>query len=79
MNVCPKHAIDLDWQDDGTEFVEKMADYAAEGVHGSLLPDHHAAGEEKFTRLWPGTNPKLQLEAAEEMNVGRREYTLVEI
>ncbi|HJJ91260.1 MAG TPA: 4Fe-4S ferredoxin, partial [Methanocorpusculum sp.] len=52
---------------------------AAEGVQGSLLPDHHEAGEEKFTRIWPGTSPELQLEAAEEMNVGRREYRLVEV
>ena len=52
---------------------------AAEGVQGSLLPDHHEAGEEKFTRVWPGTSPELQLEAAEEMNVGRREYRRVEV
>lgn len=138
MNACPEHAIDLDWQDDGVVFVEKLAEYAAgavanktgkafyinfltnitphcdctpwndipfvpdigilasrdpvaldkacydlvnaaAGVKGSLLLDHHEPEEEKFTRVWPGTSPELQLEAAEEMNVGRREYNLVEI
>ena len=138
MNTCPQHAIDLDWQDDGPAFVERMADYAAgavanktgklffinfltnitphcdctpwndipivpdigilasrdpvaldhacfdlvngaEGIHGSLLPDHHHAGEEKFTRVWPGTDPELQLSAAESMGVGHREYRLKEV
>ena len=50
-----------------------------EGVKGSLLPDHHHAGEEKFTRVWPGTNPELQFSVAEEMNLGKREYRLKEI
>lgn len=138
MNTCPQHAIDLDWQDDGVVFVERMIEYAAgavanktgkvfyinfltnitphcdctpwndtpfvpdigilasrdpvaldkacydlvnnaEGVHGTLLPDHHHAGEEKFTRVWPGTNPELQFTIAEEMGLGRREYRLKEI
>ncbi|MDO5845640.1 MAG: DUF362 domain-containing protein [Methanocorpusculum sp.] len=52
---------------------------AEEGVCGSLLPDHHHAGEEKFTRVWPGTNPELQFAAAEEMAVGHREYRLVPV
>jgi hypothetical protein len=50
-----------------------------EGVFGSLLPDHHQPGEEKFTRVWPGTNPELQISYAEEMGLGRGEYRLVEI
>lgn len=52
---------------------------AAEGIRGSLLPDNFASGEEKFTRVWPGTDPELQFTAAEEMNVGRREYRLIEV
>ncbi len=50
-----------------------------EGVFGSLLPDHHQPGEEKFTRVWPGTNPELQISYAEEMGLGRGEYRLIEI
>ena len=138
MNTCPEHAIDLDWQDDGVIFVERMIEYAAgtiknkigkafyinfltnitphcdctpwndipfvpdigilasrdpvaldkacfdlvnaeRGVVGSLLPDHHQAGEEKFTRVWPGTNPELQISYAQEMGIGRGEYRLIEI
>ena len=138
MNTCPQRAIDLDWQDDGVIFIERMIEYAAgaianktgktfyinfltnitphcdctqwndipivpdigilasrdpvaldkacydlvnnaDGIHGSLLPDHHHAGEEKFTRVWPGTNPELQFTAAEEMNVGHADYRLVEV
>ncbi len=52
---------------------------AEEGVFGSLLPDHHHAGDEKFTRVWPGTDPKLQISYAEEMGLGRSEYRLIEI
>lgn len=51
----------------------------AEGVFGSLLPDHHREGEEKFTRVWPGTQPELQFTYAEEMGLGRAEYRLKEI
>lgn len=51
----------------------------AEGIYGSLLPDHHHGGEEKFTRVWPGTNPELQFRYAEEMGLGRAEYQLKEI
>lgn len=138
MNTCPQHAIDLNWQDDGVIFVERMIDYAAgavanktgktfyinfltnitphcdctpwndvpivpdigilasrdpvaldkacydlvnnsEGIHGSLLPDHHHGGEEKFTRVWPGTNPDLQFKAAEEMNIGDSAYRLIDV
>ncbi len=138
MNTCPHHAIDINWEDDGVVFVERMAEYAAgavanktgkvlyinfltnitphcdctpwndiafvpdigilastdpvaldkacfdlvngeEGVIGSLLPDNHHAGAEKFTRVWPGTNPELQLSAAEEMALGHAEYRLVEV
>ncbi|MDO5844477.1 MAG: DUF362 domain-containing protein [Methanocorpusculum sp.] len=138
MNTCPQRAIDLDWQDDGVVFIERMVEYAAgavanktgkafyinflnnitphcdctpwndvpivpdigilasrdpvaldkacydlvngtEGVIGSLLPDHHHAGEEKFTRVWPGTNPKLQFSYAEEMSLGKAEYKLIEV
>lgn len=138
MNTCPQRAIDLDWQDDGTVFIERMIEYAAgavqnktgkvfyinflnnitphcdctpwndipfvpdigilassdpvaldkacyelvnasQGVVGSLLPDNHKPGEEKFTRIWPGTNPELQFDYAEEMSVGRRDYKLIEI
>lgn len=50
-----------------------------EGIFGSLLPDHHHSGEEKFTRVWPGTDPELQFKAAEEMAIGHREYRLVEV
>ena len=138
MNTCPENAIDLDWQDDGVTFIERMIDYAAgavanktgktlfinfltnitphcdccmwadtpfvpdigilasidpvaldkacydlvnnaAGVKGSLLPDHHECGEEKFTRLWPGTNPELQFECAEELGIGKKEYRLIEV
>lgn len=51
----------------------------AEGINGSLLPDHHRCGEEKFTRVWPGTQPDLQFSHAEEMGLGRSEYRLKEI
>ena len=51
----------------------------SEGIHGSLLPDHHHAGEEKFTRVWPGTDPEKQLSAAESVGIGRREYRLIEV
>lgn len=50
----------------------------AEGVFGSLLPDHHH-GEEKFTRVWPGSTPELQFSYAEEMGLGRGEYRLKEV
>lgn len=138
MNTCPERAIDLDWQDDGVTFIERMIDYAAgavanktgktlyinfltnitphcdcsmwadipivpdigilasidpvaldkacydlvnasSGIHGSLLPDHHACGEEKFTRVWPGTSPELQFSCAEELGIGHTEYTLIEL
>ncbi|HJJ98778.1 MAG TPA: DUF362 domain-containing protein [Methanocorpusculum sp.] len=32
MNTCPKHAIDIDWRDDGAVFVERMIKYAAGAV-----------------------------------------------
>lgn len=51
----------------------------AEGIFGSLLPDHHHEGEEKFTRVWPGTQPELQFTYAEEMGLGQAEYRLKEI
>ncbi|HJK00936.1 MAG TPA: DUF362 domain-containing protein [Methanocorpusculum sp.] len=51
----------------------------AEGIFGSLLPDHYCAGEEKFTRVWPGTQPQLQFTLAEELGIGRMEYKLIEI
>jgi uncharacterized Fe-S center protein len=51
----------------------------AEGIHGSLLPDHHHSGEEKFSRVWPGSTPDLQFSYAGEMGLGKAEYRLREI
>ena len=49
------------------------------GLTASLLSTGHGAGEEKFNGLHPGTKGGIQLEYGEEIGMGSRAYTLVEI
>jgi uncharacterized Fe-S center protein len=45
----------------------------AEGILDSLSLEHYHEGEEKFTHVWPGTQPELQFTYAEEMGIDRAE------
>jgi len=49
------------------------------GLTASLLSTGHAAGEEKFDGLHPGTKGRIQLEYGEEIGMGSRAYTLIEV
>jgi len=49
------------------------------GLTASLLSKGHAAGEEKFDGLHPGTKGAIQLEYGEQMGMGSRAYTLIEL
>jgi uncharacterized Fe-S center protein len=49
------------------------------GLTGSLLTTGYGAGEEKFDGLHPGTKGGIQLEYGEEIGMGSRAYTLIEL
>ena len=49
------------------------------GLTASLLSTGHGAGEEKFNGLHPGTKGGIQLEYGEEIGMGSRTYTLIEL
>ncbi|MBP2625396.1 MAG: 4Fe-4S ferredoxin iron-sulfur binding domain protein [Firmicutes bacterium] len=49
------------------------------GLTASLLSQGYAAGEEKFDGLHPGTKGGIQLEYGEEIGMGSRAYTLIEL
>lgn len=49
------------------------------GLTASLLSKGHAAGEEKFDGLHPGTKGDIQLEYGQEIGMGSRAYTLIEL
>lgn len=49
------------------------------GLTASLLSKGHAAGEDKFHHLHPGTEGLIQLEYGEEIGLGNRAYTLIEL
>jgi len=47
------------------------------GLEGSCLLKNMAAGEDKFRGVYPGINPNVQIEYAEEIGLGTRTYELV--
>ena len=49
------------------------------GFKGSLLQGGHAPGEDKFKGAWDYTIGEYQLEAAEKLGLGSREYALVDL
>ena len=49
------------------------------GLAGSLLSKGHDSGEEKFDDLHPGTKGAVQLQYGEEIGLGSRKYTLIEL
>lgn len=49
------------------------------GLTASLLSQGYEAGEEKFDGLHPGTRGGIQLEYGEEIGMGSRAYTLIEL
>jgi uncharacterized Fe-S center protein len=50
-----------------------------EGLAGSCLPTNREAGEDKFRALYPKVDWTIQLDHAEKIGLGRREYELVTI
>ena len=49
------------------------------GLTSSLLTQGYAPGEEKFNQLHPGTDCAIQLKYGEEIGMGSRAYTLIEL
>lgn len=138
MHACPEHAIDIDWETDIPEFMERMVEYAygavktkkgrvgfmnfliritpdcdcfpfsdapivpdigilastdpvaidaasfdlvnlQKGFTDSLLLTHHKKGQDKFKGVHTLTDGYRQLEYAEEIGMGTRNYELVRI
>jgi len=52
---------------------------AQPGLDGSCLKNNRAAGEDKFKGIYPGINSNIQLEYAEEIGLGTRNYELIKI
>lgn len=52
---------------------------AQPGLDGSCLKNNRAAGEDKFKGVYPGINSNIQLEYAEEIGLGTRNYELIKI
>ena len=50
-----------------------------EGVRGSSLPDRIAPGQDKFKALYPKIDWAFQLDYAQRIGLGRRDYELVSI
>lgn len=49
------------------------------GLDGSCLKDHKEGGDDKFRGVYPGIDWNIQLEHAEEIGLGRRNYELITI
>jgi uncharacterized protein len=49
------------------------------GIDGSCLKSHKAVGEDKFKGVYPGIDSTVQLEYAEEIGLGTRDYELATI
>jgi uncharacterized Fe-S center protein len=49
------------------------------GVHDSLLHSHFHPGEDKFTGLWPKVDGRYQIEYAEKIGMGTRDYRLINL
>lgn len=138
MHACPEHAIDIDWETEIPEFMERMVEYAygavmaktgrvgymnfliritpdcdcfpfsdapivpdigilasqdpvaidtasfdlvnkQQGYRDSLLTAHHECGADKFTGVHAQTDGCRQLEYAEELGMGTRDYELITI
>jgi len=138
MHVCPSHAIDIDWETEIPDFMERMVEYAygavnskrgkvgyfnfliritpdcdcfpfsdapivpdigvlasrdpvaidaasldlvnqQQGFTDSLLVTHHWKGGDKFRGVHAQTDGERQLEYAEKIGMGSRNYILINL
>jgi uncharacterized Fe-S center protein len=50
-----------------------------QGLLGTCLHDHHQSGENKFTGVWEKVDGELQIRYGEQIGLGSRRYTLIEM
>lgn len=50
-----------------------------EGIKSSCLPASYKSGEDKFRALYPSVDGTIQLDYAEKIGMGSREYELIEV